>query len=81
MPQLKVQCKWINDVFIEDRKVAGLLASCAIYGQRYLATIGIGLNIMAAPLEGSTCLARYAKEDLDVSRISQRLIINILEAL
>ncbi|ORI18162.1 biotin--[acetyl-CoA-carboxylase] ligase [Rhodococcus sp. 1168] len=37
--------KWPNDVLIEGRKVAGILAEVATYGQHPVVVVGIGLNV------------------------------------
>lgn len=81
MPHLQVQCKWINDVFIGDEKVAGLLTSCSISGQNYYGTIGIGINIRSAPIEGSTFLQKHQKEEIDLDKFTARLIKNVLACL
>lgn len=45
-PELKINIKWPNDVFIGDRKVAGLLIESQIRGAFVeSAIIGVGLNI------------------------------------
>lgn len=58
--------------------MAGLLTSCSISGQKFIANIGVGLNLMAAPLEGSTCLAKHTNVPIDINRICESLIRNIL---
>jgi BirA family biotin operon repressor/biotin-[acetyl-CoA-carboxylase] ligase len=43
-----VRLKWPNDVLLEDRKIAGILASTQL-GTRIHASIGIGVNLTSAP--------------------------------
>ena len=50
LPDVKVNCKWVNDIFIQDAKVSGLLTKCDVYGQKFVASFGIGVNINEAPL-------------------------------
>lgn len=48
-----VQLKWPNDVLIDDRKVAGVLAEWLGPADRPVAIVGIGVNLAAAPGEGN----------------------------
>lgn len=42
----KVAVKWPNDIYVADRKIAGILIECGILGDRLTHVIaGIGLNI------------------------------------
>lgn len=72
-----MKCKWVNDIFIEDKKVGGILSKCDIHGQKILATLGIGININEAPIETSTCLNKYASKQIKVLDFSKKLISNI----
>jgi BirA family transcriptional regulator, biotin operon repressor / biotin---[acetyl-CoA-carboxylase] ligase len=48
----KVQIKWPNDLWLHDRKLAGILIETATWeGERYV-VIGIGINIVAGPAAG-----------------------------
>jgi BirA family biotin operon repressor/biotin-[acetyl-CoA-carboxylase] ligase len=48
----KVQIKWPNDLWLFERKLAGILIETATWeGERY-AVIGIGINIVAGPAVG-----------------------------
>lgn len=56
-----VMCKWPNDLLVDDRKVAGLLAEASVEGGelRHL-VLGIGVNVTTAAgdlPEGATSLA------------------------
>jgi BirA family biotin operon repressor/biotin-[acetyl-CoA-carboxylase] ligase len=44
-PRLKL--KWPNDIWLEDRKLAGILIETASVGTQRYAVIGIGINIVA----------------------------------
>ncbi|MCK5246963.1 biotin--[acetyl-CoA-carboxylase] ligase [Candidatus Bipolaricaulota bacterium] len=52
-----VHTKWPNDVLVEGRKVAGVL----IETTGDLSLVGIGLNLVSAPLDTATCVARYVE--------------------
>ena len=47
LPQgVRTAVKWPNDIYIGDRKIAGILIECALEGQRISRAIaGIGLNV------------------------------------
>jgi BirA family biotin operon repressor/biotin-[acetyl-CoA-carboxylase] ligase len=42
--------KWVNDILLDGRKIAGVLTATASQGDRLdLAVLGVGLNVAAAP--------------------------------
>ncbi len=43
--ELTADLKWPNDVFIEGRKVAGVLIETESIGERFVALIGVGINV------------------------------------
>jgi len=47
-----LQLKWPNDVWLHDRKLAGILIETTSVGKRRYAVIGIGINILARDGEG-----------------------------
>lgn len=50
-PQLKVLCKWPNDIIINDKKVGGILLETLSKGTKNFVSIGIGLNLDSFPKE------------------------------
>jgi BirA family biotin operon repressor/biotin-[acetyl-CoA-carboxylase] ligase len=50
-PQLKVLCKWPNDIVINDKKVGGILLEVLSKGTKNFVSIGIGLNLKSFPEE------------------------------
>ena len=70
VPELKANCKWVNDVFIEDKKVAGVLTRCSIFGDKFVAKIGVGVNLNADPPEGATNLLKYSKSFINVPKFA-----------
>lgn len=58
-PQADVSIKWPNDVFISNKKVAGILAEGMILGDEFSwLALGIGLNVKSAINEkGTICLS------------------------
>lgn len=45
LPGHRVAIKWPNDVMLNDRKVAGVLAENLWNGQRLVAVVGVGVNV------------------------------------
>lgn len=46
LPQSRVTIKWPNDIYVEDRKICGMLIENSIQGERFISSIsGIGLNV------------------------------------
>jgi BirA family biotin operon repressor/biotin-[acetyl-CoA-carboxylase] ligase len=67
--------KWPNDVMLDDKKVAGVLAETSWDGHRLQAIVGLGLNVTAAPeMPGATWLARYGDGPIDRGDILLRLV-------
>ena len=48
LPTLAPAIKWPNDVLLDDRKVAGILAETTSDGQQLVAVVGIGVNVNSA---------------------------------
>jgi BirA family transcriptional regulator, biotin operon repressor / biotin---[acetyl-CoA-carboxylase] ligase len=51
LPAVAVAIKWPNDVMLQDRKVAGVLAETTWDGHTLQAIVGLGLNVSAAPVD------------------------------
>jgi BirA family biotin operon repressor/biotin-[acetyl-CoA-carboxylase] ligase len=48
-PTLKPAIKWPNDVLLNDRKVAGILAETTWDGVELVAIVGVGVNVNSSP--------------------------------
>jgi BirA family transcriptional regulator, biotin operon repressor / biotin---[acetyl-CoA-carboxylase] ligase len=69
---LPATIKWPNDVWVERRKVAGILVEGR--PQEGWAVLGIGLNVTdAPPLEHATAL----RSDIDVEEMLWRLLVSL----
>jgi len=55
-----VTLKWINDVFLDGKKVAGALCRAETVGDRCLLHVGMGVNINVAPDEETQNSVRRA---------------------
>ncbi len=73
--------KWPNDVYVEDRKIAGILCESAAYSAGRVTGLvaGIGLNVnldpaaLAAVGQPATSLAALAGRDFDLKKVLQEL--------
>jgi biotin-[acetyl-CoA-carboxylase] ligase BirA-like protein len=69
--QNKASIKWVNDIFIEDRKIAGVLTQTQTKGKKVTDLfIGIGLNVLKEPLlqgdlvtKKATSIRKHVKEN------------------
>ncbi|MDN5248139.1 MAG: biotin--[acetyl-CoA-carboxylase] ligase [Wolbachia endosymbiont of Tyrophagus putrescentiae] len=70
---INLQYKWPNDVLIDSQKISGILLERQ-FNSSFL-VIGIGINIVYAPLPNSTCISNYG---ISISNMDllKRLIIN-----
>lgn len=68
--QLKIECKWPNDVLIEDKKISGILLETVLNPRSSEfegLIIGMGINICYAPdnaLYPCACLQDYVRENI-----------------
>ncbi len=84
-PQLKWSMKAPNDIYIGDKKVAGLLVETVQAGEERRAIIGIGFNGFSAPAEVLTAMslaeALGGKDKLthaDWQRFLQRTLVEFI---
>ena len=72
-----VQLKWPNDLWLHDRKLAGILIETAAFGdrdmQRY-AVIGVGINVGARPAAGLSTAPAWLHEVLPGVRAGDALL-------
>ena len=75
----EVQVKWPNDIYVGNRKIAGILIEHSVVGDRISRTIaGIGLNInqkeFPAPLPNPTSIYRETGVRHDVGALTAELV-------
>lgn len=67
--------KWPNDVMLDGRKVAGVLAETSFNGDDLQAIVGVGLNVATAPpLPGATALVEHADSPIDRGELLLRFV-------
>lgn len=86
LPEQKdaVKLKWINDVFINGKKVSGVLVACQNGHFKsgkpcFRLDIGIGVNLNSSPLEESTCLKQINGKAVNVDEFVDLLCINVVK--
>ncbi|MBF6438823.1 biotin--[acetyl-CoA-carboxylase] ligase [Nocardia cyriacigeorgica] len=70
--------KWPNDVLIEGRKVAGILAEVAASGAELAVVVGIGLNVSLAedelPVPHATSLTLAGADGVDRTAVARSIL-------
>lgn len=75
-----VRLKWPNDLWVEDRKLGGILIETASFGDgagRRQAVIGVGLNIAPRAADGLSTAPACVREllpDADAPAVLQRVV-------
>ena len=46
LADVKAQIKWLNDIYINGKKVAGILAECFFEGEDPVVILGVGINLL-----------------------------------
>ncbi len=81
-PELRL--KWPNDIWLHDRKLAGILIETASFGESRFAVIGIGINILPRNGEGLStppaCLRELLPE-FDAPTALLRLVPALVQSL
>lgn len=73
--------KWVNDIFMNNRKVCGILTECfSLNGKTYIA-LGIGINLTTAVFPDGLEIAGSVNIECDKDLLSQNICGNILSRL
>ncbi len=81
-----VRVKWPNDIFVSDRKLAGILVEGQVRGDALASVVvGIGLNVKTTvfpPLLDAiaTSLAREGAPDLDRASLVAEIVVGVMQA-
>lgn len=76
-PANDFQLKWVNDIYLNDRKIAGILTEKTKFGL----IIGIGVNITTTsfPSSISDHVGNITQSDVDNNQISRKLVKAIIQ--
>lgn len=47
--------KWVNDIYLDNKKIAGILAESFFVGEKFFAVIGIGVNMYTTDFPSELC--------------------------
>jgi BirA family biotin operon repressor/biotin-[acetyl-CoA-carboxylase] ligase len=80
IPESEVKIKWPNDIYIDNKKVAGLLIENSIQGSEFCQSIaGIGINInqekFTSDAPNPVSLINITKHDYNISECVDRLFL------
>ncbi|MEZ5103867.1 MAG: biotin--[acetyl-CoA-carboxylase] ligase [Draconibacterium sp.] len=79
-----VTIKWPNDIYVEDRKIAGILIENSVMGHKLFSTvIGIGLNLnqefFFSDAPNPVSLTQLTGKEYNINAVAERLVNLILE--
>jgi len=77
----KVQLKWPNDIWLDGRKLGGILVELQQVGTRCAAIIGIGVNLVPPPTDGIDQEVAGLSQALDRAPEGAEVLAAILGAL
>jgi BirA family biotin operon repressor/biotin-[acetyl-CoA-carboxylase] ligase len=58
IPSVRIGLKWPNDLFVENKKLAGIL----IEHREGLFLVGVGVNVLESPTPDATALSQFGSE-------------------
>jgi BirA family biotin operon repressor/biotin-[acetyl-CoA-carboxylase] ligase len=68
-----LKLKWPNDIFLNSKKVCGILVETKISGNDALIVIGVGINYAVSPLQEAVSIKPYTnktKEDIELEIVN-----------
>ena len=83
-PDANVKVKWPNDIYVDDRKLAGILIENSFSGQNIgHAIVGIGLNVnqrvFRSDAPNPVSMANLAGEEFDLDSVLASVVNGILD--
>lgn len=70
----RVSIKWPNDIFVEGKKIGGILIENSWNDQRlHYSLIGIGINLSASPIENATNFSEHSNAVPSIGNFLQTL--------
>lgn len=73
--------KWVNDIFVDRRKICGILTECFAYGGKNYIALGIGINLTTAEFPEDLQIAGNAGIECNKQELASEISENILEYL
>ena len=68
----------MNDIYMKNDKLGGILVRCGIEGEKVNAEIGIGINVANSMVEGGTFIEKELKGGkIEVEDLCKKICIRI----
>ena len=64
----QTEIKWVNDLYLHERKVCGILTEAVCFGGSTFVIVGIGINLSTVEFPNELCLKAGSLDAHDVSR-------------
>jgi BirA family biotin operon repressor/biotin-[acetyl-CoA-carboxylase] ligase len=82
LPRSDAAIKWPNDVMLDDRKVAGVLAEATWNGDELIAIVGVGINVNSeqsdlTDVRAATSLKISGGRDIDRGRLLRTIVEHV----
>jgi len=77
----EVRLKWPNDLWLQDRKLAGILIETASFADGRHAVIGVGINLAPRPAEGLSTAPAALREllpGIEAPEVLQRVFVPLV---
>jgi BirA family biotin operon repressor/biotin-[acetyl-CoA-carboxylase] ligase len=71
---LKLQYKWPNDLYFDNKKVIGVVSKSKIISDKAYIQVGMGINVNNSPLKLSLSLSQILSKKFSIYNISNDLI-------
>lgn len=71
--------KWVNDIFLNNKKICGILSECIINNGKRLIAVGIGINLTTADFPESLPNAGSIGAGCNKNILAQEISENLLE--
>lgn len=75
---IKPDIKWVNDVLVNDKKIAGILAETTDTGDGIAVVVGIGINLKSSKLPRDLAATATCFEDCSATIVSRDDLIEVL---
>ena len=71
--------KWVNDVFLNGKKICGILSECFTANGKKLVAVGVGINLTTADFPDSLPNAGSVGQSCDKTLLAEKISNRILE--
>lgn len=72
------QIKWVNDLFLNSKKVCGILSECFISEGRTLVAVGVGINLKTEYFPDELPMAGSINLECNKSKLAEEIACRIL---